>query len=1486
MVKDFEMYAREEPSSLRRCLGAAFGASSDSTAWSGEFLLSDMGTYQILVERTEVNPLLHYSLSMGIAPAPFSRTTVVEILPAYVVSNETSKALWFCEAGGSQEARCHLLEPGSLMEFHPQGKKPVSIVLTAVPQKGLVRRDARADLSWETGEPELPPSVSKEACRKGSNCSGSGNTSQTAEDAAAGGEGKAGAVWSGPIEIDSARLVQVRHQHETQPATQTAAGTTGEPPSEAFCGRSLVFRPSASNAVGNCNSGSSSSFCLTEVEVCLYAGSKFVRLREPSIPDYVLVNKTSFVLFVGQHGVSAYEPVLPVPRQHLKKSYEFLGRYGLPFAFYDPTKEKKLEVWRMSSGGPPPSGHRLSGRLSHLQSRLRSGRASAGVGQEASCRVDAATMRRIRREYAETISLKTSQGQPGLIRLVLQSSAGGPLPGGPPASPVERVVVCVRRPIVKGSTYLVFFEASRAAPEAAEPPPLATAAAPARATACAVTRGVLHEGLQPLDRHRPPLPCRAPLPSDCAVSAVPQQGERQRLADASLGQSSPRQTAASRSRPLSPPALLSARADAVSGLAGASALAAAPSSLPPGLFRELLERRGGQSNAAGESDEEEESEHPPLYSQDLSVNLVLVGAGLSLIDSKPAEILYASVELLQLSFKSTQEGEKLRLSVGWVQVDNHAPMAYYPTMLRPITDARAADVSSKGVFSKDAASQHRGGVDGGEAASSAEDPEEQSAAEGEEIRRRRASRSGVSSRDKQKQGPFACFPAVQEADAALGLHSEDAAEGLKLLEEENAVGQLILERRNTVDGRGLTVIPQCVLRLAPLSVNMDFQLAFSLLLLLDDLLRTVDLDLLQQSVKDVRTSETEPHSPSWRAMLGPVEGAMAESMRGSGDSVGKVYLGVLDVGRVMLVINIRNKRQGTDEEEQPHSELIRGVLAIMKSSPYISDANLVFASEEFRRGLALWGTPGFAFISFGRGFARCGAAFVAGVLDSSGRFFGSWFQCFEAFARNSDAYSVMQDVRGQGGVTDQPGSIAEGLISGGKGFAFTFALSLANFCGKPFKATQLHLLQQAANSRSEKFLAGAKGLAIGSASALGSLCFGVPSSLLLLLSSSCVGALNQIQAVPMLDSVRPRRVFCIGSWRPESYSFSLATAQSTVPRAARSPPPQLVFAIPVYRQRGEGEARLASEERVQRLEQRLQKLSRVQHHSRRRKPQTCLAVGLRRLGLLEGKRVIWSCFRGDVAQIQIVQTFSGEPNNPTTNSAFFLTILHFRAAGKPPPDEGLCRHVKEGFKHRADLGDSTAQTKAANSTISGSSYSSSSSSRSSSTSSSSTYSDEDEDTDALEFDYSETSEEASEIFEGPLFKAPSSKEQKGAAPRDAPPAPSTAAEHAEAADSPTQQMRQRQQQKIQQRQQQQMQQRQQQEPNRGPLQVLKKAKVGKWLLGRRMPLETDPLKQTFVCRWVEFSSKAAALHAFDLLSQLLDSPPGQGLADVSLYPLL
>ena len=68
--------------------------------------------------------------------------------------------------------------------------------------------------------------------------------------------------------------------------------------------------------------------------------------------------------------------------------------------------------------------------------------------------------------------------------------------------------------------------------------------------------------------------------------------------------------------------------------------------------------------------------------------------------------------------------------------------------------------------------------------------------------------------------------------------------------------------------------------------------------------------------------------------------------------------------------------------------------------------------------------------------------------------------------------------------------------------------------------------------------------------------------------------------------------------------------------------------------------------------------------------------------------------------------------------------------------------------------------------------------------------------------------------------------------------------------------------------------------------VLKKAKVGEWLLGRAPLGDDDPLKQKFAFRWIEFPSERAALQAFDVLSHLLDSAPGQGAADPTLFLLL
>lgn len=422
-VKDFDLYSREEKSKLSRCLHAAFSSRSDQAAWSGEFLLSDMGAYQIQLERTENNPLLHYSVSMGIAPAPFSRTTVVEILPSYILVNETQKPLWICEAFGGLDTRYHTLDPGAVVEFHPQGKRPVAILITAVPQKGLMRRHAKANLSWDTalentlmegdsrqlssriaalpqqqqvqplqlssasentsdaspksrsvndqrsstafptklikvasrdpqkypfssqkqdlqqevqnrapsvssrgsrnvslvvpsGEFEVPvarpesKSTVQHSVSKHHSNNHSGNTWQLDDEEAAA-ESTTGMVWSGPVDIDSARLVQVRHPQEVRQGDYTGSGGT------------VPNRP-VNRALHGLDRGS--AFCLTEVEVCLYSGAKFVRLHDAAIPDFVLLNKTSFPLFIGQYGVPACEVVPPVPRHFLKKSYEFLGR--------------------------------------------------------------------------------------------------------------------------------------------------------------------------------------------------------------------------------------------------------------------------------------------------------------------------------------------------------------------------------------------------------------------------------------------------------------------------------------------------------------------------------------------------------------------------------------------------------------------------------------------------------------------------------------------------------------------------------------------------------------------------------------------------------------------------------------------------------------------------------------------------------------------------------------------------------------------------------------------------------------------------------------------------------------------------------------------------------------------------------------------------------------------------------------------------------
>lgn len=145
--------------------------------------------------------------------------------------------------------------------------------------------------------------------------------------------------WSPPLEISHPRVVQVRH-----PSVPTTASQT-------------------------CN------FTLTEVEVTVKNGSFFVRLMDPNVPEYRLVNLSSRCIAIGQQDHDFFEVLRPVSDSHRRiisrlispalrarretKQHRFfsdgdaetreaqdaLDFLSLPFSWYNPKMTRKLSMW-------------------------------------------------------------------------------------------------------------------------------------------------------------------------------------------------------------------------------------------------------------------------------------------------------------------------------------------------------------------------------------------------------------------------------------------------------------------------------------------------------------------------------------------------------------------------------------------------------------------------------------------------------------------------------------------------------------------------------------------------------------------------------------------------------------------------------------------------------------------------------------------------------------------------------------------------------------------------------------------------------------------------------------------------------------------------------------------------------------------------------------------------------------------------------------
>lgn len=488
--------------------------------------------------------------------------------------------------------------------------------------------------------------------------------------------------------------------------------------------------------------------------------------------------------------------------------------------------------------------------------------------------------------------------------------------------------------------------------------------------------------------------------------------------------------------------------------------------------------------------------------------------------------------------------------------------------------------------------------------------------------------------------------------------------------------------------RTLLEIPRIGLFVRPLSINVDAQMLNALLNFVDDVLTTVDIQLLDHSVRELQISDSDPGSPEWKRLLGP-----PISMLDVRASMDKVFISSLVVGRLAFVVNIRSGRQGaasTGEgasldgtpglEDQPKTEVIRAVLSALNVRASISDAHLVLARREQKDicgplnrlleeivlsyvgsavgqlhkvlgAVDLFGNPamvvkhissgmengimevrkGFqtgradrAMVGCGRGMVFAFSGLAAAFFDFATRCFGSWYGITDMVARNTDKYSISTDLIQQHGLQDQPSNCIEGVWVGSRSCALNFGLSFANIFYKPIRGTRLGL-EKAATTRSRR----KKCIQCCRGCAFGGLSglastCGLPSSLLLCGQLSTAGILNQISAIPMLSLIRPRRVFSDGVTKLASYSLGYAQSHDIVKSVPSATQYNFTAVITLHREK----TRSTRQQRV------LQCLK-----LRRADPlreQDLLFIGAEHIGRYRGRDQVWVVRITDVISLDVV----------------------------------------------------------------------------------------------------------------------------------------------------------------------------------------------------------------------------------------------------------
>ncbi|CDR95635.1 hypothetical protein, conserved [Babesia bigemina] len=301
-ISNFENYPMR---SKRRLF--SLDRSSETHVMSSSFSLPDLAYSTCDFPATLECPKLHYLISTSMAPAPFYRTSVLEILPQTTVTNEFNHALWLREPdaptmGGSidenRSAGYYLVEPGETIEFHSQVKGELILEITGVDPRSVFA---------SAGTPNSPEAASPFT------------------------------IWSSGISLKPSAVVQLRYPASLQ-QLKKLTGRSNTPLLSPQSPQEDAHRAAASPS----GVPRPLRYGLCEVEIRMHRGAKMVRFMKPAVAEWVLLNTTGVDLWVQQLGVPGYGEVLPAVGLATGALTERYAGLGVPFACYDPFKEHTL----------------------------------------------------------------------------------------------------------------------------------------------------------------------------------------------------------------------------------------------------------------------------------------------------------------------------------------------------------------------------------------------------------------------------------------------------------------------------------------------------------------------------------------------------------------------------------------------------------------------------------------------------------------------------------------------------------------------------------------------------------------------------------------------------------------------------------------------------------------------------------------------------------------------------------------------------------------------------------------------------------------------------------------------------------------------------------------------------------------------------------------------------------------------------------------